>query len=325
MKTSVNWGILATGWIADKFANALSVVPNAKLYAVGSRNPEQARKFAKQFNIPKFYGTYEELAADPEIDVVYVATPHPFHFENTMLCLNHKKAVLCEKPFAMDKTQVEKMISLARQKNLFLMEAMWTRFLPSILKVKELIDTDLIGEIIQLKSDFGMKFPYDVNDRKFDKSLGGGSLLDIGIYPVFIALFLLGEPNEIASKAIMGKTDVDESISIIFSYKNAMATLASTMMANTPIETEIFGTKGKIKIHYMWFMATKITVTIDNTESQDFDFPFLCNGYEYEAIEVTNCLLKGEVESKFMSHSLSLKLIGLLDKIREQNGIVYDI
>jgi len=323
MEKKINWGILATGWIADKFANALTVVPNAKLFAVASRKKEQAEKFAKQFNIPKFYGSYEELAADPEIDVVYVATPHPFHFENTMMCLNQNKAVLCEKPFGMDKIQVEKMIALAQERNLFLMEAMWTRFLPSILKVKELIENDTIGEIIQLKSDFGIKFPYDVNGRLFNKALGGGSLLDIGIYPVFIALFLMGVPEEIVSKAIIGKTDVDESISMIFKYKNATAGLASTAMANTAIETEIYGTKGKIKIHYMWFMSTKITVTLNDAEPQDFNFPFLCNGYEYEAIEVTNCLLKKETESKIMTHDMSLKLIGLLDKIREQNNIVY--
>jgi predicted dehydrogenase len=314
---------MATGWIADKFANSLMAVPDAKLYAVGSRKIEQAEKFAKQFDIPKFYGNYEELASDPDIDIVYVATPHPFHFENTMLCLNQNKAVLCEKPFGMDKSQVEQMIALANKKNLFLMEAMWSRFLPSILKVKELIDNDTIGEIIQLKSDFGIKFPYDANGRWFNKSLGGGSLLDIGIYPVFIALFLMGEPEEIVSKVIIGQTDVDESISIIFKYKNALAGLASTVMANTAIETEIYGTKGKIKIHYMWFMATKFTLTLNDDDPQDFHFPFLCNGYEYEAIEVTNCLIKGETESKMMTHDTSLKLISLLDKIREQNGIVY--
>jgi predicted dehydrogenase len=323
MKDTINWGILATGWIADKFANALSVVPNAKLYAVGSRNKEQAEIFARKFNIPKFYGTYGELSSDPDIDVLYVATPHPFHFDNTMMCLQQNKAVLCEKPFAMDKGQVLQMIGLARQKKLFLMEAMWTRFLPSILKVKELIDKDVIGEVIQLKSDFGMKFPYDVKGRLFNKALGGGSLLDIGIYPVFISLFLMGLPEAMISKAIIGKTDVDESIAMIFKYKNALACLSSTAMANTPVETEIYGTKGKIKIHYMWFMATKITLSLNDKETQDFDFPFLCNGYEYEAIEVNNCLLRGETESKLMTHDMSLQLIGLLDEIRQLNGIVY--
>jgi predicted dehydrogenase len=323
MKNTINWGILATGWIADKFANALKVVPNAKILAVGSRNKEHAQKFAKDFDIPKFYGTYEELAADPDVDVIYVATPHPFHYENTIMCLNHNKAVLCEKPFGMDVGQVEKMISLAHQKNLFLMEAMWSRFIPAILKVKELIDNGILGEVIQLKSDFGMKFPYDVNGRLFNKALGGGSLLDIGIYPVFIALFLMGLPDEIVSKAIIGKTDVDESMSIIFKYKNALANLACTAMANTPVETEVYGTKGRIKIHYMWFFATKISLTLNDGETQKMEFPHLRNGYEYEAIEVTNCLLKGEKESKIMSHEMSRQLIGLLDKIREQNGIVY--
>ena len=323
MKNTINWGILATGGIAKKFATALKVVPNAQVYAVGSRTIEQAEKFAGEYNIPKFYGTYEELATDPDVDVIYVATPHPFHFGNTMMCLENNKGVLCEKPFAMDKSQVEQMISLARRKNLFLMEAMWSRFIPSILKVKELIDNGTIGEVIQLKSDFGMKFPYDVNGRMFNKALGGGSLLDIGIYPVFIALFLMGMPQEIVSKAIIGQTDVDESISIVFKYKNALADLTSTAMVNTPIETEVYGTKGRIKIHRMWFFATEITLTMNDGEPQIMEFPHLCNGYEYEAIEVTNCLLRGETGSKVMTHEMSLQLIGLLDTLREQNGIVY--
>jgi predicted dehydrogenase len=204
------------------------------------------------------------------------------------------------------------------------MEAMWTRFIPTILKVKELIDNGTIGEIIQLKSDFGMKFPYNEKHRLFNKELGGGSLLDIGIYPVFIALFLMGVPEEIVSQAIIGKTEVDESVAVIFKYKNALANLSSTAMANTPVETEIYGTKGRIKIHFMWFFATEISLTLNDGEPEKMEFPHLCNGYEYEAIEVTNCLLKGETQSKLMSREMSLQLIDLLDKIRSQINMYYD-
>ena len=317
MKTSIHWGILGAGVIAHKFAEGLKQVQNAELIAVGSRNKEKAAEFASKFNLPQSFGSYEELVASPEIDVIYIATPHPFHCEHTLLCLENNKAVLCEKPLAMNAIEVEKMIAKAKEKNLFLMEALWTRFLPSILKTEELIQSGAIGEIIYLKSDFGFKSDFNPEGRLFNKKLGGGSLLDIGIYPVFIALLLLGEPEEITAEAFLGSTQVDESISIINKYKQgAMAMLHSTLLANTPIETEIAGTTGQIRIHRKWHNPTFLTYTPNQGEAQEFRFEYKGNGYEYEAQEVTNCLLAGKTHSDLLPLAFSEKLIKQLDTIR---------
>ncbi len=325
MKNTINWAILGTGRIAEKFAIGLKVVSNANLYAVGSRSIDSARDFAQKFEIPKFYGSYIDLVNDPHVDVVYIASPHVFHYEHTLLCLNAGKAVLCEKPFAMNAQQVEEMIALARAKNLFLMEALWTRFLPTIEKIESLIVDDKIGDIIFLQSDFGFKADYDPTWRLFNKKLGGGSLLDIGIYPVFISLLLLGMPSEIISTAQIGPTGVDESMSVIFKYpKGAIAALSSTFMAHTPTETNICGTKGRIRIHRMWHTPTYLTYTSNNGETQEFHFQYQANGYEYEAQEVTNCLLNQITESSKWSLSHSQKLISLLDTIRKQWGLEYD-
>jgi len=324
MKTKVNWAILGTGKIAEKFAEALQYVDNAQLYAVGSRQEHTAISFAQKFSIEKAYGSYEKMLADSEIDVVYIASPHVMHYKHTIMCLKSGKAVLCEKPFAMNAEQVDKMIEEAQKQNLFLMEALWTRFLPTINKIEELISKNVIGDIIQIQSDFGIKAVYDPQWRLFNKQLGGGALLDIGIYPVFISLFLLGEPDEIVSSSCIGKTGVDESMSVIFKYNQGkMASLNATFMANTPTETHICGTEARIKIHRMWHIPSFLTLTMNDGTSEDIKFNYRSNGYEYEAQEVTNCILAGEKQSSKMPLTFSQKLIRLLDKIRKQWGLEY--
>jgi len=324
MTKTVNWGILGPGKIAEKFAQGLKFVPNAKLLAVGSRSAENANEFAKKHGVSRAYSSYEKLVTDPEIDVVYIATPHIFHCEHSLLCLENEKAVLCEKPFAMNEKEVNSMISKAHEKNVFLMEALWTRFLPTILKTLEIIKDGTIGDVIHIKSDFGFKPPFDPMSRLFNRDLGGGSLLDIGIYPVFIALLLLGEPYEIKASAFLGKTGVDENLSIIFNYKNGQfATLFSTLLAETSVETDICGTKGRIRINRMWHIPTTISLTLNNGTSETIEFDCKGNGYEFEAIEVTNCLIHGLKQSPSMTHDFSLKLIKTLDKIRNMCGIKY--
>jgi predicted dehydrogenase len=326
MDKIINWGILGLGGIAEKFAQALATVPNAKLYAVGSRSAEKAKKFAKKYNAQNSYGSYEELAAAPSVDVIYVATPHILHCENTLMCIKNGKAVLCEKPFAMNSKEVLQMVSLAKEKNIFLMEALWTRFLPTITKTLELIASGVIGDIIQVKSDFGVKAPYDPDKRLFNKELGGGSLLDIGIYPVFIALLLLGEPDKISAEAKIGKTGVDESFSAVLKYKNGeLATIFSTFLASTPVETDIYGTKGYIRINRMWHIPTYLTLVMNDGHSEDIKFKYKSNGYDYEAEEVTNCLLNGQKESSIMTLDFSIKLIGLLDNLRKVCNIKYSM
>jgi len=220
MGKNINWGILSTGRISEKFAFDLQFVPNARLAAVGSRDAARAFEFAGKVNAPKAYGSYEALASDNDIDVIYIGTPNISHCENALLCLDRGKAVLCEKPFAMNEKEVLRMVSKAREKNAFLMEALWTRFIPAIKKALELIESGAIGDIVHIKADFGYKAQYDPAWRLFNKELGGGSLLDIGIYPVFLILLLLGEPDEIAADAIIGRTGVDELVSAYFKYNN---------------------------------------------------------------------------------------------------------
>ena len=324
MKTKFNWGIIGLGGIAEKFAIGLSVLENANLFAVASRSLENAKPFADRYHATRAYGSYEELAKDPEVDVVYIATPHPYHFENTMLCLEHGKAVLCEKPFAMNERQVQTIIAKAKEKNVFLMEAMWSRFLPMILKTKELIDAGEIGEVKILQADFGFNIPFDPESRFFNKQLGGGTLLDTGIYPLFLSLFLLGEPLEINALAQMSSTDVDETCTVALKYKNgAMASLHSTFMANTPIEATIMGTKGKIIINRLWFMPNSFSVFYDDGRIVEYSEPFLSNGYEYEAMEVMACLSQNKKESDIMTFDFSLKLIRLLDQVRQKIGLEF--
>ena len=324
MTKTINWGILGLGSIANKFAQALTSVPNTKLYAVGSRSSDKAKQFAKKYNVKNFYGSYEELASDPSVDAIYIATPHVLHCENTLMCIGNGKAVLCEKPFAMNEKEVMRMVKKAHDNEVFLMEALWTRFLPTIAKTMELIAGGVIGDIIHVKSDFGMKAPYDPDKRLFNRDLGGGCLLDIGIYPVFIALLLLGEPDEISAEAVIGKTGVDENFSSTFKYNNGkMATLFSTFLTNTPVETNIYGTKGFIRINRMWHIPTSLTIVKNDGHSENIKFDYRSNGYDLEAEEVTNCLLNGSKESSIMPLDFSIKLIRLLDKIRKICNIKY--
>ncbi len=325
MDKTIKWGILGTGWIADKMAEALTVVEGAELAAVGSRTRKGAEEFARRHGIRTAYGSYKELAADPGIDVVYIGTPHPWHCENTLLCLENGKAVLCEKPFAMNEGEVLRMISSARERNLFLMEAFWTRFLPSIDKVLALIASGAIGEVRHIKSDFGVFNQFDPNHRAFNKELGGGSLLDIGIYPVFLTLLLWGEPDEISSVQNIGRTGVDETLSLAFKYNDGrIADLFSSFRVNSSVETLICGTGGRIKMNRMWFCPVPIELTTGDERHETIGFDYVGNGYNYEAAEVVKCLRAGKKESDILPLDFSLRLIRLLDRIRREMNLVYD-
>ncbi|HTX98528.1 MAG TPA: Gfo/Idh/MocA family oxidoreductase [Bacteroidota bacterium] len=325
MAKKIRWGFIGTGWIADKMADALSVVDDAELAAVGSRTKEKAADFARRYHVPAAYGSYEELAADPSIDAVYVATPHPFHCANTLLCLRNGKAVLCEKPFAMNEREVVQMISAARKHNVFLMEAFWTRFLPSIERVIGMIAAGTLGEVRHIHSDHAAFRVFDPNHRAFNKSLGGGSLLDIGIYPVFLTLLLWGEPDRIEAVPHIGSTGVDESLALTFKYNDGrIATLFSSFVVDSTVETHICGTDGRLKIHRWWFCPVPIELAKGNDKPVTIDFKYVGNGYNYEVEEVHRCLRAGKKESDVLSLDFSLRLIRLLDRIRQQIGLTYD-
>lgn len=324
MQKKYNWGILGPGNIAHKFADALSVTENGVLYAVGSRDSGRAREFADKYGAVEAYGSYDEVIGDEQVEVVYIATPHNRHYELTKKCLEAGKAVLCEKPITINAGQFEELVTLARKKKVFYMDALWTRFIPTIVKAKELIDSGRIGEIKAVKADFGFRTDYNPKGRLYNPELGGGTILDIGIYPVFLSLLILGYPDTVKAAAVIGKTGVDESCSMAFSYKNgAVANLLSTFLADTETSAEICGTKGKIFINRLWFMPSTLTLVTGDREKEDFTFETRMNGYEYEAEEVMKCLDQGKTESGILPLDFTMQLMKLLDAVRKEVGVQY--
>ncbi|WP_074406549.1 Gfo/Idh/MocA family protein [Aquimarina megaterium] len=320
----IKWGIIGCGKIAHLFANDLKSVPNARLHAVASRNLKKAQEFGKEHHASTCYDNYETLSLDPDIDVIYIATPHVFHYENTLMCLTHKKAVLCEKPFAIDTTQVEEMIALAKKNKVFLMEALWTYFLPHYTYVLDIVASNALGKVKTLKADFGFTTPFDPDGRVFNKKLGGGSLLDVGIYPLFAALSILGYPEEVNAQATIGKTGVDEDCSIQLQYKNGVtASLFSAVTKETDTTAILEFEKGSIIINSRFHEPSSITIQKEG-KSKHIEFKVTTNGYNYEAIHVQEMLLQNRIESTVMSFEKSLQLINLLDTVREKIGLHYD-
>lgn len=325
MKDKVRWGILGTGNIAGQFAQGLTSLPDAELVAVGSRAKNTAHSFADSFDIPHAHADYQSLAADPDVDVVYIATPHPFHMENTLLCLDAGKAVLCEKPFAVNADQAEKMIDAAAEKKLFLAEAMWMRFLPVIAKVRNWLNEDAIGQVTMLKADFGFEAPCDPNSRAFDPNLAGGALLDVGVYTVSLASMVFGSgPAAIASMAHIGETGVDERSAIIFGYDDgALAVLTCAVTTDTINRAVIYGSNGRITIGPRFYCPTQATLSMTGESDQTIDIPLEGNGYNYQAAEVANCLRAGKLQTDIMPLKESLAILETMDKIRTQWKLKY--
>lgn len=324
MNSKINWGIIGLGKIATLFAGDLKLSNNAVLYGVASRNIEKARKFSATFNSISYFDSYEKLAKSPEIDVIYIATPHAFHFENTMMCLKNNKAVLCEKPLGIDSYEVKTMLSEAKSKKLFLMEGIWTRFIPATIKLIELLRDDAIGDLLFIRADFGFKADLDLEGRIYNKKLGGGSLLDIGIYPIYLSLLTLGLPTDIKAMARMTQTEVDSYCAILFDYENSSkAFLESTIEADTPTEAFIYGAKGHIKMHSRFHHSEKISLFQNGTLKEVFDLPYQGNGYLNEIEEVNSCLKRKELESNKLPQSVSLNLITLIDRIKDEIGLSY--
>lgn len=326
MLAKMRWGILGPGSIAHKFAIGLKAIPDAEIVAVGSRDLQRADTFADAFDIPYRHGNYVELAANSEVDVVYVATPHPFHKACTILCLEAGKSVLCEKPFTVDAEQAEALIACARKNKQFLMEAMWTRFIPAIVKIREWLADGMIGEPRMLTADFGncVKLnPENLAGRLFSPELAGGALLDIGVYTVSLASMVLGTPTEITSLAHIGETGVDERAAILLGYDaGQIANLSCAITTRTSHEARIYGTEGAIHIPN-FSRATSATLEVNDKEPMRVEIPFTANGYEYQAIEVINCLREGRLESDVMPLDESLSIIKTMDTVRAQWGLEY--
>jgi dihydrodiol dehydrogenase / D-xylose 1-dehydrogenase (NADP) len=324
MMKKIRWGILSTGWIAKKFAQGLSVLPDAEIVAVGSRAQETADAFGDQFGVPHRHASYEALAANPDVDVVYIGTPHPFHKDNSLLCLEAGKAVLCEKPFTINAGEAEEVIALAREKGLFLMEAMWSRYIPIIARLRDLLAEGVIGEVRMLTADLGFRSEFDPKSRLFAPELGGGALLDVGIYPISFASMVFGAPSRIASLAHMGQTGVDEQAGIVLGYdEGQLAILHTALQTNTAIEATVMGTKGKIRVHSPWFHGTALTLSIEGREDEIISLPYEGNGYNFEAAEVMRCLREGKLESAVMGLDETLAIMQTLDAIRAHWGLGY--
>ncbi len=318
------WGVLTAGKMAAKFTRGLQLLDNAELYSVGSRDAGRAKKFADEYGFKKSFGSYEEMLADPELDVVYVASPHSLHHEHTLLCLKYKKAVLCEKSFALNGMEVREMIEEARRQKVFLMEALWPPFQPIYRKTKEVLSGGEPGKIIHLNARFSFQAPYDPLDRKFNMSLGGGSLLDIGIYAVIDALYFLGVPSGITAKASFSPTGSEDLICIIFTYEDGrMATLYSSFRTAGGIGCDIYCENGNLFFSRARDMSQQLKVELNGKKTVDYTLLPEAMGYQFEAAEVMKCLDAGKIQSDVVPLSFSLDLIDTLDRIRKTAGIVY--
>lgn len=325
----INWGILGCGKIARKFAADLQWIKNAELTAVAARELSTAKKFAAEFPAQHVHGSYETLVRNPEVDVIYVATPHGLHYEHVMLCLQHKKAVLCEKAFALNLRQAQEMIAFAKAQQTFIMEAFWTKFLPHYQVMSKMLEEKKAGQIKYINAEFGFLPTPPIAPRIYDPSLGGGSLLDIGIYPVFLALDILGVPDSIEATMTPAPTGVDEQCSIRFGYKSgAMANLFSSFATHLATGADIAGDEGRIRMTHRFHGPTTTlefyASTVDTREVIAYE-KAKGHGYEYETRHVTECIQKGLLESPVLTHQKTLQLMETLDAIRQKAGIRYPV
>ncbi len=324
MSKIIKWGIIGCGKIANKFAEGLEVLPEAILEAVASRTDGKAENFGKIFGVKKVYNNYEELVKNPAVDVIYIATTHNFHYKNALLCLNHGKPVLCEKPITLNAKQAEELINTARNNNVFLMEAMWTRFLPCIVKLNEFLDRGIVGEIQHVTANFGIKKELDPRGRSFNPDLGGGALLDLGVYPISFARMIYKQPpSKIKSSAYIGKTKVDEKSCYLFEYENGQtAMLSSSHRLIMPHDASIFGTNGYLEIPNIYHLS-KIILNLEGKRKKTIRIPFKSTGYNYEAMEVMHCLNTGKFESEIMPLDETLEIMKTMDILRSQWHLKY--
>lgn len=320
----VRWGILGTGLIAGLQTSDL-VEHGFNVQAVGSRNLATAREFAGRFRLPAAHGSYEALVNDPEVDVVYISSPHPFHYENALLALNAGKHVLVEKPFAMNEWQAQEIVDLAASKGLVALEAMWTRYLPHMVRVRELIRSGALGEVRTVIADHNQNLPKDPAHRLNDPALGGGALLDLGIYPVSFAFDVFGEPARIQAAASMTATGVDRQTAMIFEYADGQqAVLHCALDTAGPNRAAVIGTEGSIEMDPVWYTPTGFTRYDDGGNVVErFDQPVTGRGMQYQAWEVERLIADGAVSNDVLSPSETVQVMAALDTVRSQIGLSY--
>ncbi len=320
---SIRWGIIGVGWMADQFAGGVSDHTKSTIHAVASRSPERAKAFAADRPGTKAYDSIAELVADPDIDAIHVASPHTGHLENSLEAIAAGKNVLVEKPICLNAADARTLLDAARAADVFVMEAMWTRYLPHVVALKKAIADGEIGEVIALQADHGQAFPFDPTSRWWNPDLAGGALLDIGIYPVAFAHDILGVPDSITAVAQMTETKVDGHVSAIFTYgAKTQASLQSTMWALTPTTALISGTKGRIEVDGPFYREASFRVITD-AGVREVPYEGVANGYAYEAAEVARRVTAGEKFSPAMTPEMTIEVMESLDEIRRQIGLTY--
>lgn len=323
MSQRIRWGILGPGNIANRLVEGVSVHSDAEVLAVGSRDIQRANAFADRWGIPRRYGSYEELVRDPDVDIVYVATPHPFHAPCSLLAIEAGKAVMCEKPFTVNAPEAKSVVEAARRKNVFVMEAMWTRFFPLMARVREIVASGEIGEVRLVHADFGFRAAFNPESRLFSPALAGGGLLDVGVYPISLASMLLGTPNRVSGLATIGETGVDESAAITLGYPSgALASITTGVRITTPQFAVICGTEGSIHIPSPWWVPERMTVR-KGRATVEYCEPKMASGFEYEVAEAGRCLREGLKESPILPLDESVAIMDTMDQLRALWGVRY--
>lgn len=319
----VRWGILATGKIARAFATALGLVPEAEIAAVAARRLESAQAFAGEFGAGTAYGGYRDLVEDPDVDVVYVASPHGLHREHALMALEAGKPVLCEKALTLNARHAAELVAVAREKQLFLMEAMWMRCNPTIRRLQQVLATGALGSVTQVRADLGFRVLAPSTDRLLAPDLGGGALLDMGVYPVTFAHLFLGAPSLVTAAATLSDLGVDLNLALAFAYDSgAVASLTASMTGPSPRTASIVTELGRFDLPDPFHHPTSVTWT-SGEHSETLGEPLIGGGLAHEAIEVIRCLRNGEIESPLVPLDESVALLGLTDRIREQIGVSY--
>ena len=319
----MKWGIMGPGNIVRRVSKSFAVTEGPEMFAIASRSEERAKAAAETYSAKRWYGSYEELVKDPDVEAVYVATPASMHCEHTCLALEHGKPVMCEKPFAVTEAEAKRMADCAGANNVFLMEAMWTRFLPHVAALRSVLERGEIGEVVHLAADHGQWFPFDPKHRLFNPDLAGGALLDLGVYPIAFAHDLLGVPESVQATGALTETGVDGQVSMVLKYPgNVQATLHTTLWAKTPTTAVISGTEGRIEVQGDFYAPTSFTVIRNDGTRWTFDREVEI-GLQYEAAEVARQVAAGATESPRLTWDNSLAIMRTMDEVRAQIGLSY--
>lgn len=323
MTDTIGWGILATGGIAARFTTELQLLPDARVVAVGSRTVESAKSFAERYEIPRHYGDWDSLIADPEVDIVYVANTHNAHYDAVRRCLAAGKAVLCEKAFTINHAQAAELVELATQRGVFLMEAMWMRCNPAIRQMCAEIADGLIGEVSMLSADFWLAASLDARHRLRDPGQGGGALLDLGVYPISLSQLVLGTPSSVTATGTLTPEGVDSAGGMVFGHDGgAVATLSCGITADGPVTATVAGSKGRITLSAPFFCPSGYTIH-RGADTRVVEVPFLGHGMTHEAIEAMRCLREGLRESPLVPLRETLAVMATMDQVRSQLGVKY--